>query len=321
MSHPPSPQNDSNRELQPRRSGILPWILIGMLGLAGHYWSRNRANSASIASPAATTRDGDLDANRNRRPDSIPDSDGEPGRPADHPLRLGVDLIHEASQLGAEVVDSVAGLSVAEEIEAGRKMNVSLLASAKVCEDRAEVARLAELAEPLLAARKRREIEYHFEIIEDESINAFAHLGGYVYVHRGLLRVANPDALRFVLGHEICHCDQRHCAQMVAAEVRAAEIAGDFARPLAGVAARLISLGYSEHYELDCDAWSYHQLRRIGYSHDRAMAGIELLEQQAPAGQDHDPNRPVVIAALADHFASHPPLPLRRTELERLRRE
>ena len=47
-------------------------------------------------------------------------------------------------------------------------------------------------------------------------VNAFAIPGGYVYVTRGLMALANTEAeLAGVVGHEIGHVTARHSAQRV----------------------------------------------------------------------------------------------------------
>ena len=51
-------------------------------------------------------------------------------------------------------------------------------------------------------------------MLDSDVVNAFALPGGYVYVTRGLLALANNEAeLAGVLGHEIGHVTARHTAQ------------------------------------------------------------------------------------------------------------
>ena len=51
-------------------------------------------------------------------------------------------------------------------------------------------------------------------VFDEESVNAFALPGGYVYVTRGLLALAGSEAeLASVLAHEIGHVTARHAAQ------------------------------------------------------------------------------------------------------------
>ena len=63
----------------------------------------------------------------------------------------------------------------------------------------------------------RRDLEYHFQIVEMDEPNAFALPGGHVFVSRGLLVLANTESeLAHVLGHEIGHVAARHSAKIQA---------------------------------------------------------------------------------------------------------
>jgi Zn-dependent protease with chaperone function len=47
--------------------------------------------------------------------------------------------------------------------------------------------------------------------IDDETVNAFATLGGHIYIFRGLLeKLPNENSLVMVLAHEIAHVKHRH---------------------------------------------------------------------------------------------------------------
>lgn len=70
------------------------------------------------------------------------------------------------------------------------------------------------IGQRLAAASPRRDVAYHFAVADMAEPNAFALPGGYVYVSRGLLALANSeDELANVIGHEIGHVAARHAAQ------------------------------------------------------------------------------------------------------------
>ncbi|MBW2236764.1 MAG: M48 family metalloprotease [Deltaproteobacteria bacterium] len=55
--------------------------------------------------------------------------------------------------------------------------------------------------------------KYTFNVVNEDTPNAFALPGGFIYVSRGLLILANSeDEVANVLGHEITHVSQRHAA-------------------------------------------------------------------------------------------------------------
>ena len=50
-------------------------------------------------------------------------------------------------------------------------------------------------------------------------------MGGYIYVHKGLLDLTATDAeLQFVLAHEIAHVDLNHCTRQLTYEARIGEL-------------------------------------------------------------------------------------------------
>jgi len=60
----------------------------------------------------------------------------------------------------------------------------------------------------------RQDVEYSFHVVEMEEPNAFALPGGYIYISRGLLTLANSEAeVANVIAHEIGHVAARHAAQ------------------------------------------------------------------------------------------------------------
>ncbi len=57
---------------------------------------------------------------------------------------------------------------------------------------------------------------FHFFVVRDPTINAFAMPGGVIGVHTGLLLASNSESeLASVLGHEIGHVTQHHLARML----------------------------------------------------------------------------------------------------------
>jgi len=58
------------------------------------------------------------------------------------------------------------------------------------------------------------DIRWTFTVLDNPLVNAFALPGGYIYVTRGLLSLANDESeIASVLGHEIAHVTARHTAQ------------------------------------------------------------------------------------------------------------
>jgi predicted Zn-dependent protease len=83
-----------------------------------------------------------------------------------------------------------------------------------VASDPALTAYVEAIGQALAAHSPRKDVTYHFRVVEMEDPNAFALPGGHIFVSRGLLVVVNSEAeLANVLGHEIGHVAARHAAQ------------------------------------------------------------------------------------------------------------
>ncbi len=73
---------------------------------------------------------------------------------------------------------------------------------------------IAQIGARLAKYSPRRDVAYRFFIADMPEANAFALPGGYIYVSRGLLALANSeDEVAGVIGHEIGHVAARHSAQ------------------------------------------------------------------------------------------------------------
>jgi predicted Zn-dependent protease len=61
------------------------------------------------------------------------------------------------------------------------------------------------------------EFEWEVTLIDDdETLNAFATPGGYIYIYTGLIKfLDSEDELIGVLGHEMAHSDRRHSTRQL----------------------------------------------------------------------------------------------------------
>ena len=61
--------------------------------------------------------------------------------------------------------------------------------------------------------------DFHFYVIKDDSINAFAIPGGFIFVHQGLILATTTESeLASVMAHEIAHVTQHHIARQIRAQ-------------------------------------------------------------------------------------------------------
>ena len=70
-----------------------------------------------------------------------------------------------------------------------------------------------QIGERLVGNLEEPEFDFQFQIADQWEPNAFAVPGGYIYISRGLLILANQEGeLAGVIGHEISHVTERHSA-------------------------------------------------------------------------------------------------------------
>lgn len=110
----------------------------------------------------------------------------------------------------------ISNLSDAQESSLGSQTDRALQSKVKFYRNPAVVNYIDRIGQRLARHSTRPNIKYTFQVIDDNSINAFATMGGYVYVNTGLIRAADNEAqLAGVIGHEIGHIAGRHSIQHI----------------------------------------------------------------------------------------------------------
>jgi len=115
--------------------------------------------------------------------------------------------------------DSV--LSKEKEAQLGRAMYRSLLDTNRVILDPEIQEYIQDIGQKLAAHAQDGDFRFHFFVVDDPAINAFALPGGYIGIHSGmLLAAATESELAGVIAHEISHVTQRHISRAVFANQR-----------------------------------------------------------------------------------------------------
>ena len=100
-----------------------------------------------------------------------------------------------------------------DDARVGQEASEDVAAQIGVLDDPALNAYVDEIGRKLLRGIPRRSFQYRFAVVDQVEPNAFALPGGYIFISRGLLELANDeDELANVLGHEITHAARRHAA-------------------------------------------------------------------------------------------------------------
>ncbi len=198
--------------------------------------------------------------------------------------------------------------STEKEEQMGRAVSRQVEKEYKLAQDPLLRKRLEDIGKKIVAVSDRQDIDYHFEVLDDEEVNAISLPGGYIYVNKGLMDVVdNDDQLAAVLAHEIGHIVARHSIKKLQAaqgysllrilfaatpETQAVGAASD-------VAFVSILTGYSREDELLADQLGSRYSESAGYN-PRAM--IDFLEKLERINK-RKPLRP------RSYFKSHPFVP------------
>jgi predicted Zn-dependent protease len=107
-------------------------------------------------------------------------------------------------------------LTVEQEKKIGEEEDKKVAQEMGLLDDAKLTAYLDALGQRLAKESPRQDVSYRFHVVDMIEPNAFALPGGYVYVTRGLLVLANTeDELAGVVGHEIGHVAARHTVQRI----------------------------------------------------------------------------------------------------------
>ena len=173
------------------------------------------------------------------------------------------------------------GLSIEKERQIGEEFLLQIQQEVPLIQDPFLTSYLNNLGQKLVAQMGPQPFHYNFFIVNDPSMNAFAVPGGYVFIHTGMIRMADREGeLAGVVAHEISHVYCRHMSKMME-KSRAATVAsligalasvflgGAMAGPLlvgSMAAGESAMLKYSRDFEAQADSTGFKWMIKAGYN-------------------------------------------------------
>lgn len=202
-------------------------------------------------------------------------------------------------------------LSDQQEVEFGRQINQELVRSGKInlSQNRRLNSYIQSVGRRLAPQSARPKLSYSFQVVNDNSVNAFATMGGYVYVHTGLIKLASNEAeLASVMAHEIGHIVGKHSIkQMRNAAIKQGLLnaAGLDQKTWVTIGVQLVyDLPYSRKDEIEADQLGLKNLTRAGYAPAAMVSFMQKLMAQgdssAPAVLSTHPNTAYRIQKLQE---------------------
>ena len=193
------------------------------------------------------------------------------------------------------------------------KMNVVKLPAA-------EEERLQSIFRRLVnVCTRKEELRFTLTVIDNETVNAFALPGGYIFVHTGLLSFVESDGeIAGVLAHEIANVDRKHGRSRIKRQVGMAFLlqlilkkseAREELSKIGTIAINLTQLGYSREEEYEADRYGAYFMEKAGFAREEILNFWERILEQT--GGKEDP-------AFLQLFSTHPPTPERIKRIREL---
>jgi predicted Zn-dependent protease len=126
----------------------------------------------------------------------------------------GILLVHLLFLPVQALADGFTLMSERSEIDTGKKLDDEIGKKLGFYSEPKLQAYVSEVVRRLVRAGSPRSFEYTVKIVDMPEENAFATVGGYVYITRGMLAALNSETeLAGVMAHEISHISHRHVAK------------------------------------------------------------------------------------------------------------
>jgi predicted Zn-dependent protease len=186
---------------------------------------------------------------------------------------------------GVQVIQ-LSTLSDQQEVALGRQINQQLLSEEiRIYNNPAITQYINQIGQRLAPFSDRPNLPYTFQVVQGDQINAFATMGGFVYVTTGLIKAADNEAqLASVIAHEIGHIAARHAVE----NLREGALASGLVSAAGLDRNAAVQLGVefavrrpnSRQDELEADQKGLANLRRTRYAPGAMVDFMEKLANQ-----------------------------------------
>lgn len=190
----------------------------------------------------------------------------------------------DPSQIGArDVGRGINFYSFAKEMALGKQLAAEVVRQAKVVDDPIISEYVNRMGQNLVRNSDAK-FPFTFQVIESNVPNAFALPGGYVFVHTGLIKMADEEAeLAAAIAHEIAHGAARHMTRQATKRqiVSYGSVPLVFMGGWIGAGAQsllpLAYQGFSRQDESEADFLGLQYLYAAGYDPNSAVTLFEKM--------------------------------------------
>ncbi|HYX67797.1 MAG TPA: M48 family metallopeptidase [Terriglobales bacterium] len=199
--------------------------------------------------------------------------------------------------------------SLEKEIQMGKELSMQVDSSVKLVKDPVVNEYINRIGQNLVRNSDAK-VPFTIKVIDDDSVNAFALPGGFMYVNSGAILAADEeDELAGVMAHEIAHVAARHATREMT-RANWANIAtiplifvggglGYAVRTAASLMLPMTFMKFSRGFESEADHLGIEYMYKAGYDPNGLVTYFEKVQAM-------EKKRP---GALAKAFDSHPQTP------------
>jgi predicted Zn-dependent protease len=200
---------------------------------------------------------------------------------------------------GLQVIQ-LSNLSDQQEVRLGQQINQQLYSQGQFSPhgDRRLQNYVNDIGQRLARTSARPNIPYTFQVVDDDRINAFATMGGFVYVNTGLIAAAENEAeLASVIAHEIAHIGDRHAVTRMRDTALSQGLVSAAGMQESRIVQMAMQLGFnlpmSREDELAADEMGLRNLVRAGYAPAGMVSFMQKLQRQSGAAPEFLSSHPL----------------------------
>jgi len=224
-------------------------------------------------------------------------------------------LLLAAASMTCASADSESWLiPESREVQMGAEYNAQLLQEMPAYTGAAQVTNyINAMGQALVPNSGRPNLAYHFTVVDTDEINAFAVMGGYVYVTTGLLKTATSGAeVATILAHELGHISARHGVRAMETYIVEQGLTdlllkdGQTKDIVTGALGTLTSLTFSKDQEREADTLGIRYAASTGWNPWAMVDFFQYLEQAGGGTSSGG-----ILSQIGEMFSTHPSNPER----------
>jgi predicted Zn-dependent protease len=267
--------------------------------------NKTETNQSQDQTPSTATAKNDT-TSTTKVPPPLPAKSNKPLSVNDDPTMIGKRNINKG------IIAKMSG-STEKEVRMGRELAAEVDRQAKFIDDPMITEYVNRVGQNIVLHSDAK-VPFTIKVIDSDEVNAFALPGGFFYVNKGLLLVADNEAeVAGVMAHEIGHVAARHAVEnqtkasileylAMGGSIFLGGIPGMIYQNTAGLGLLGIFMKFSRGAEEEADRLGVQYMWAAGYDPTAMATMFEKLESK-------NKKKPGVIAKA---FATHPAPPDRR---------